>query len=66
MHMHTQRRGGILHRAAGLMLAAVLTLGMVMSAFAADSYTAVGTGTVSWQMIHDNAGTYYWKDKNGG
>ncbi|MBE5999800.1 MAG: FMN-binding protein [Sarcina sp.] len=29
------------------------------------SYTACASGTVSWQMIRDNPGTYYWIDDDG-
>lgn len=30
-----------------------------------DSYTSCAAGTVSWQMIRDNPGTYYWIDSDG-
>ena len=52
---------------AGLILALVLALSLVPSAaFAADSYTSIAKGTVSWKMINENPDTYYWKDSKGG
>lgn len=50
-----------------LMLVLVLVLSLVPAAvFAADSYTSVAKGSVSWTMINQNPDTFYWKDSKGG
>lgn len=50
-----------------LMLVLVLVLSLVPAAvFAADSYTSVAKGSVSWTMINHNPDTFYWKDSKGG
>lgn len=51
-------------RILSLVLALIMVLCLVpAAAWAADSYTTCQSGTVSWQMIHDNPNTYYWRDK---
>jgi len=43
-----------------LMLVLVLVLSLVPAAvFAADSYTSVAKGSVSWTMINQNPDTFY-------
>ena len=49
-----------------LMLVLVLVLSLVPAAvFAADSYTAVAKGSVSWTMINQNPDTFYTTDSSG-
>lgn len=66
MYQKTKKKGRLAGRLAGLLLTVVLLTGTLsLAAWAADSYSSVAKGTVSWQMIYQNAGTYYWKDGNG-
>jgi len=66
MYQKTKKKGRLAGRLAGLLLTVVLVTGTLsLAAWAADSYSSVAKGTVSWQMIYQNTGTYYWKDGNG-
>lgn len=43
----------------------VMLATLIPTLTSAAEYTTCASGTVSWQMIHDNPDTYYWIDADG-